>query len=191
MFTNYSIKTIKEFNKPIVIVGLMGVGKTSVGKLLAKKLSIPFIDSDREIENVSSCSIVELFSLYGETRFRKMEEQVIKRLIDTHKELFILSTGEGGYLAKSTRDYLKENAITVWINAPMDLLLQRAKFKSTRPLLLDKDPKEILQKLVHEREAIYKQADVHIITHNESIYKTINTLLQKLSTFNSKEKTSN
>lgn len=177
---------IKEYKKPIMLVGLMGVGKTSIGKLLAKKLKIKFIDSDTEIEQSSLCSIVELFSIYGESEFRNMEEKVIKRIISSSDDTFVLSTGEGGFLSKGVRQYVKDKAITVWINTPFELLIQRAKFKSTRPLLLDKDPKEIISKLMKERKKIYEESDINLITKNESIYKTVDKLIIQLHKFISK-----
>lgn len=176
-------KDIRECKKAIMLVGLMGVGKTSIGKLLAKKLKIKFIDSDTEIEQSSLCSIVELFSIYGEEEFRQMEEKVIKRIINSTEDTFILSTGEGGFLSEGVRSYVKDKAITIWINTPFELLIQRAKFKSTRPLLLDKDPKDIIEKLMKERKHIYEESDIHIVPRNESIYKTVDKLIIQIHKF--------
>lgn len=172
----------QKLDKPIVIVGLMGAGKTSVGKLLAKKLSLPFIDSDSEIVKSAGCSVVDIFSIYGENEFRRVEDRVINRILSDEK-IKILSTGEGAFIIDNVRKLTKENAITIWLKADLDLLVKRTSFKDTRPLLLNYDSSKILQKLIDERYPIYAKADITVETKDEPTYKTAQNVLKSLAQF--------
>lgn len=174
------INAIKnKIDKPIVIVGLMGAGKTSVGKLIAKKLSFPFIDSDSEIVKAAGCSVVDIFSIYGEKEFRRVEDKVINRLLSDNK-IQILSTGEGAFIIDNVRKLTKEKAITIWLKADLPLLVKRTSFKDTRPLLLNYDSSKILQKLIDERYPIYAKADITVETKDEPTFKTASNVLKAL-----------
>ncbi len=174
------IAEIKEkLKKPIVIVGLMGAGKTSVGKMMAKKLNLLFIDSDSEIVKSAGCSVVDIFSIYGESEFRRVEDRVINRILSDNK-IKVLSTGEGAFIIDDVRKLTKEKAITIWLKADLELLVKRTSFKDTRPLLLNYDSTKILQKLIDERYPIYANADITVETKDEPTYKTTQNVLRAL-----------
>ncbi len=175
----------KKINKPIVIVGLMGAGKTSVGKLLSKKLNLPFIDSDSEIVKSAGCSVVDIFSIYGEKEFRRVEDKVINRLLSDN-QIKILSTGEGAFIIDNVRKLTKEKAITIWLKADLDLLVKRTSFKDTRPLLLNYDSSKILKKLIDERYPIYAKADIMVETKDEPTFKTVSNVIKALFNYLSK-----
>ena len=172
-------KLKQKINKPIVIVGLMGAGKTSVGKLLSKKLCFPFIDSDSEIVKAAGCSVVDIFSIYGEKEFRRVEDKVINRLLSDN-QIKVLSTGEGAFIIDNVRNLTKQKAITVWLKADLPLLVKRTSFKDTRPLLLNYDSSKILQKLIDERYPIYAKADITVETRDEPTFKTASNVIKAL-----------
>ncbi|MDR3126008.1 MAG: shikimate kinase [Rickettsiales bacterium] len=176
----FDIKPILK--RPIVLVGLMGAGKTSVGKLLARRLGLPFIDSDREIVRAAGTSVVDIFSIYGEREFRRVEERIVRRLL-SDGEVRIVSTGEGAYIIDSVRKLARDRAVTVWLRADLDLLVKRTSFKDTRPLLLNHSPGEILQRLIDERYPIYAKADITVETRNEPTFKTADNVLAALAGF--------
>lgn len=173
---------LQKLTKPIVLVGLMGAGKTSTGKRLAKFFELPFVDSDEEIEKAAGCSVVDIFTIYGEKEFRRVEEKIIKNIIDENK-VKVLSTGEGAFIIDKVRKILKEKAITIWIKADLDLLVKRTSLKDTRPLLLKDNPRKILDKLITERYPIYKEADIIITAKNESTNKTVKNIIYKLNEY--------
>ena len=169
----------KEINldKPIVMVGLMGAGKTSIGRALARYLGIPFVDSDKEIEKAAGCSVVDIFSLYGEQEFRRVEEKVIERLLETPPVVKVISTGEGAFITDSVRQMILKNAMTIWLKADLELLVKRTNFRHTRPQLLNTDSRQILAQLIKERYDIYALADIMVETKDENIHKTLNKVL--------------
>ena len=162
-----------KIDKPIVMVGLMGAGKTSVGRALAHKLGMPFVDSDKEIERAAGCSVVDIFSLYGEQEFRRVEQRVIFRLLDTPPVPKVLSTGEGAFITPEIRKRVLSQAITIWLKADLDLLVKRTKFRDTRPQLLHTDSKKILAQLIDERYNTYAMADITVETLDENLRKTL------------------
>jgi len=172
-------KTI-NLNKPIVMVGLMGAGKTSIGRALAKHLGIPFVDSDKEIEKVSGCSVVDIFSLYGEKEFRRVEEKVIERLIDTPPFVKVISTGEGAFITDAVRKIVLDKALTIWLKADLELLVKRTNFRHTRPQLLNTDSRKILAQLINERYDTYALADITVETVDENIHKTLAKVLNAI-----------
>jgi shikimate kinase len=174
-------------DRPVVLVGLMGAGKTSVGKLVARRLGLPFVDSDREIIKAAGTSVVDIFSIYGEKEFRRVEERIVRRLLSDGKPK-VLSTGEGAFITDSVRKLAKDSAITVWLKADLELLVKRTSFKDNRPLLLDYNPSEILRRLMDERYPIYAKADITVETKNEPTFKTAGNVLSALSEFLGKEK---
>ena len=169
-----------ELDRPIVMVGLMGAGKTSVGRMLARRLDIPFVDSDKEIESAAGASVVDIFSLYGEEEFRRAEERVLKRLLDSPPFLKVISTGEGAFITPAVRKLVLEKALTIWLEADLDLLVKRTNFRDTRPQLLNTDSKKILSKLIEERYKIYALADIIVETRDEHLSKTITKVLSAI-----------
>ena len=147
-----------KLNKTVALVGMMGAGKSSIGRRLAARLSTPFRDADGEIETAAGCSVSEIFERYGEAAFRDGERRVIARLLGEPPH--VLATGGGAFMDPETRARLKEKAVSVWIKAPVELLLQRVQRRDTRPLLRNGDPKETLMRLLAQREPVYAEADI-------------------------------
>ena len=171
------IKRQINIDKPIVMVGLMGAGKTSIGRALARYLGIPFVDSDKEIEKAAGCSVVDIFSLYGEKEFRRVEEKVIERLLETPPLVKVISTGEGAFITDTVRKMVLKNTLTIWLKADLELLVKRTNFRHTRPQLLNTDSRQILAQLIKERYDIYALADIMVETKDENIHKTLNKVL--------------
>ncbi len=170
-------------DRPVVMVGLMGAGKTSVGRALARRLGIPFVDSDKEIEAAAGCSVVDIFSMYGEEEFRRVEQRVIERLLDTPPALKVISTGEGAFITPAVREMVLERALSVWLRADLDLLVKRTGSRDTRPQLLNTDSRKILEQLISERYETYAQADITVETKDENLRKTLNKVLRAIEHF--------
>ena len=179
----------KQINltKPIVMVGLMGAGKTSVGRALARTLGIPFVDSDKEIEKAARCSVVDIFAMYGEQEFRRVEEKVIERLIDTPPLVKVISTGEGAFITSAVRKTVLDKALTIWLKADLELLVKRTNFRHTRPQLLNTDSRQILAQLINERYDTYALANITVETRDENIHKTLNKVLNAIEQHNNKK----
>lgn len=179
-----SIKTTMriELTEPkiILLVGMMGCGKTTLGKVLSKRLNLPFIDSDKEIEKASGCSISDLFATYGEEEFRRGEERIMARLL-TESKPCVLSSGGGAFLSLKTQAIAKKHAISVWIRADVDLLSHRTEGRKHRPLVPAKDNKKAIERLVKECYPLYANADLTLDTHPEPISKTVQRLLKLLT----------
>ncbi len=157
----------KKLRQTIVLVGLMGAGKTTIGKKLASFLKVPFQDSDDEIALAAGCSIPDIFAIHGEAIFRDLEQRVICRLIED-KTPRILATGGGAWMNAEVRSHIKKNALSVWLRADIDILLDRVSRRDTRPLLATGDKRAILEKLMQERYPLYAEADLTIETgHND------------------------
>lgn len=166
-------------HKPIVLIGLMGAGKTSVGRRLAQRLVLSFVDADDEIEKAAGCSIPEIFEIYGESAFRDVEERVIERLIGEGP--MVLATGGGAYMAKRTRENIRENAISIWLQANLDTLVERTSRRSGRPLLESgSSPRQVLQDLIDIRYPIYRDADITIETGQENMEITVDRVEAQL-----------
>ena len=180
-----------HLDKPIVMVGLMGAGKTSVGRALARHLGIPFVDSDKEIEKAAGCSVVDIFSMYGEKEFRRVEEKVIERLLDTPPLVKVISTGEGAFITDAVREMVLKRALTIWLKADLELLVKRTNFRNTRPQLLNTDSRRILAQLIKERYDIYALANIMVETRDENIHKTLNKVLDAVSSQYNKGEKSN
>lgn len=147
-------------NKTIVMVGMMGAGKTAVGTTLARMLDVPFLDSDEEIVKASNMSIAEIFARDGEAFFRQKESQVIKRLMEEAR--CVLSTGGGAFMTADNRLLIHDLGVSVWLNADLDLLWNRVKHKDTRPLLRTENPYATLSALYTKRVPVYAQADLSV-----------------------------
>ncbi len=150
----------QRLDRPIVLVGLMGAGKSTVGRRLAKRLGLPFIDSDTAIEDASGLSAAEVFERYGEDDFRDGERRLVARLIDG--EVRVIATGGGVFVDPSTRELLNRRSITVWLDAPIDVLADRTSRRDTRPLLRNSDPRGTLERLAEERKPSYSSAHIHV-----------------------------
>jgi len=144
--------------RTVALVGLMGAGKSAIGKRLAHRLGLPFVDADDEIERAAGCSISEFFERFGEAEFRNGERRVIQRLLEGSPH--VLSTGGGAYMDTETRALMRGQAITVWLRADLDVLYDRVRKRTHRPLLRQGDPKDILARLMNQRYPVYAQADL-------------------------------
>src|SRR6476619_6172799 len=160
----------KRLDRPVVLVGLMGVGKSTVGRRLAKRLGVPFIDSDSAIEDAAGYSPAEIFERYGEQDFRDGERRLVARLMDG--EVRVIATGGGAYVDPRTRQLLNERAITIWLDAPVDILAERTSRRDTRAQLRDCDPEMVLQQLAEERRPSYAEDYVHVKS-GESAHKDV------------------
>lgn len=149
-----------DLKKTVVLVGMMGAGKTAVGRALAATLGVPFIDSDAEIEKAANMSIPEIFARDGEGFFREKESQVIARLLE--EERCILSTGGGAYLAEGNREVISQRGVAVWLDADVELLWSRVRHKDTRPLLRTENPRQTLEEIFEARVPLYSLADVPV-----------------------------
>ncbi|HEV2513747.1 MAG TPA: shikimate kinase [Devosia sp.] len=150
--------------RPIVLIGMMGAGKTTVGRRLAARLGRHFVDSDEEVEKAAGMTIEDIFRTHGEADFRAGEVKVIARLLKDHN--IVLGTGGGAFINPETRALVKDAAISVWIKADFELLFQRVSRRSNRPLLKTANPRETLQKLIEVRYPVYAEADVTIVSRD-------------------------
>lgn len=148
----------------LVLIGLMGAGKSAIGRMSAQALGIPFVDSDHEIERVSRMSIPDLFATYGEAEFRALETRVIKRLLRSGPR--VVSTGGGAYINENTRRHIKRGGLTVWLKADLDVLWERVSKRDTRPLLKTENPRQTLENLMNARYPIYAEAEVTVISRD-------------------------
>ena len=151
-------------SRNLVLVGLMGAGKSSIGRLVATQLGIPFVDSDAEIERVSRMTISELFAAYGEEEFRALEARVIKRLLKSGPR--VVSTGGGAFINERTRRHIKRAGLSVWLKADLDVLWDRVNKRDTRPLLKTGDPKRTLEDLMNARYPIYAESDLTVLSRD-------------------------
>ena len=147
-----------RLTKTVVMVGMMGAGKTAVGAALARALSVPFVDSDDEITRAADRSIAEIFARDGEPFFRARESEVLGRLL--RGTPCVLSTGGGAFLSAPNRDLVRMSGVSVWLRADLDLLWQRVRHKTTRPLLRTANPRETLRALYDARQPFYQMADI-------------------------------
>ena len=146
--------------RPIIMIGLMGAGKTTIGRRLASRLSIPFRDADHEIEAAANMSVADIFAEHGESHFRDGEKRVIARLLDQGDQ--VLATGGGAWMNEETRTLVNDKGISVWLKAEFDILMARVRRRSHRPLLKDPDPEGVMRRLMDERYPVYALADVTV-----------------------------
>ncbi|MEM6410207.1 MAG: shikimate kinase [Pseudomonadota bacterium] len=173
-----SSKNAPYHNRTIALVGLMGAGKSTVGRRLADAMGREFCDSDNEIEKAAGLSISDIFALHGEAEFRRGEKRVLARLLQGKPH--ILATGGGAYLDAETRTLLREKAITVWLNADLETLWERVSRRTHRPLLRMPNPRRKLAELLEERTPIYSEADLVVESDDGPHSKTVDRILAAL-----------
>ncbi|WP_366512891.1 shikimate kinase [Sphingomonas telluris] len=173
-------KLSDRLDRPLVLVGLMGAGKSTVGRRLARRLGLEFIDTDEAIESAAGCSAAEIFERFGEAEFRDGERRLVARLIDG--EVRVIATGGGAFVDPRTRSLLNERAITIWLDAPVEILANRTSRRDTRPLLRNGDPKRTLERLAEERGPSYAEAHIRVTSgsaaHGE-VVESIVTAIEK------------
>ena len=165
-------------DRSIVLVGMMGAGKSAVGRQLAQRIGLPFADADHEIEQAADCSVAEIFEQFGEEYFRAGERRVIARLVEAGP--IVLATGGGAFIDPATRALLLEQTTTVWLNAEFDVLWERVSKRSHRPLLRTQDPQGTLRKLMEERYPIYEQAHLTVISDRAPKEQTVLRVMEAL-----------
>lgn len=164
--------------RPLVLVGLMGAGKSTIGRRLAASLEASFIDADQEISLAAGCSIADIFEIYGEAIFRDVEQRVMLRLLSG--EPAVIATGGGAFINPDIRAAIKEKAVSVWLKADLPVLVERVSRRDTRPLLKSGDKGEILQKLMDDRYPVYAEADI-TVDSNAGLHETVvDTILAAL-----------
>ena len=150
--------------RSIVLIGLMGAGKSAIGRKLAARLGLPFVDADHEIEGAAHMTVADIFECYGEPEFRRLEASVMARLLSDGAS--VLATGAGAFMNVDTRALIIEAGVSVWLSADNNLLMARVSRKSTRPLLKAPDPRGVMQKLMDERYPVYSTADVTVVSRD-------------------------
>jgi shikimate kinase len=168
-----------RIDRPLVLVGMMGVGKSTVGRKLAQLLGLPFADADEEIEEAAQMSVGEIFERFGEDYFRAGERRVIARLLDGGPS--VLATGGGAFVQPPTRALILERGIAVWLDSDVATLVERVGRKDTRPLLREGDPAEIVARLKSERESSYAEAPIKVLSVPGPHGETVNRILQELA----------
>lgn len=166
-------------SRTIALVGMMGAGKTTIGRRLAPRLGLDFFDADAEIEKAAGMSVSDLFRLHGEQSFREGEARVISRLLEGPP--IVLATGGGALTTPETRELIKTHALSVWIKADVEMVVRRATRRGTRPLLQTGDPRETINKLMSEREQYYAAADIHVESQSGPHVNTVNLILEAIN----------
>ena len=192
----YGAALARRMDRPVVLVGMMGVGKTSLGRRLASALGAGFVDADEEIERAAQMTIPEIFAAYNEAYFRDGERRVIARLLGAaeHGEdgaaaaslgqavpLRVIATGGGAFCDPTTRALILERGIAVWLDADLDTLVERTSRKENRPLLRQGNPRQILARLKAEREPFYSQAPIHVISGKGPHSRTLGQVLEEIA----------
>jgi shikimate kinase len=167
-----------RLDRPIVLVGLMGVGKSTVGRRLARRLGLSFVDTDEEIEGAAGSPAAEVFERFGEHDFRDGERRLVARLIQG--DVRVIATGGGAYVDPRTRQLLNERAITVWLDAPVEILAERTSRRDTRAQLRNGDPKSVLQKLAEERRPSYEEAHIHVKSGDGAHKDVVDAIIEAL-----------
>lgn len=162
----------------LVLVGLMGVGKSTIGRRLAARLGLPFVDADEEIEKAAGMTIQDIFDRHGEAAFRDGERRVIARLIDGSPK--VVATGGGAFVNEETRRLILEKATAIWLDADIDVLVARVSRRDGRPLLKGKDPREVLTRLAEERRPFYAQAPIRVRSTDSPHEATIEAIIKAI-----------
>lgn len=179
--TNERITALaRRIDRPVALVGMMGVGKSSVGRKLAHLLGLPFVDADEAIELAAKMSIPEIFAAYGEPYFRDGERRVIARLVEQHQggRPYVIATGGGAFVNPETRRLILDRTIPIWLDSDVETLLERVGRKDNRPLLKQGDPREVLTRLRNERAPFYAEAPIHVVSQNGPHSRTIDKVLR-------------
>lgn len=175
--------------RSLVLVGLMGAGKTTIGKRLAQLLNLDFYDADHEIEHASQMSISEIFAQYGEQEFRDLEKRVILRLLN--KGPIVLATGGGAYINEQTREAIHDQALAIWLDADLDTLMDRVSRRSHRPLLQNDNPRAVMERLITERYPIYAKAHLSVMSTRGKRDAVTRQVIKNVDAFLAKENESN
>lgn len=180
MSQNPPPSTSRLTDRPIVLIGLMGVGKSTVGKRLAARLDLPFVDADHAIEEAADLSVAEIFERFGEAHFRDGERRVIARLIEGEPK--VIATGGGAFMQAETRALILERAIAIWLDADVDILVERVRRRSgSRPLLKNRDERVVLNELAAVRNPVYALAPIHIRSQSAPHEETVEAILKALA----------
>ena len=175
---NSILNAIRAIDSTIVVVGLMGVGKTQIGRKLAERLSWPFVDADEEIENVAGCAIRDIFDRFGEGRFRDLEKRVITDLLARPPQ--IIATGGGAFMQPELRQAIKAQSVSLWLRANLDTLVERTAKSKNRPLLLQEEPRLVLERLMDIRYPVYQDADIIVDTDHCNRWQTLDNVMDAL-----------
>ena len=170
--------TLPVAERTIVLVGMMGVGKTTIGRRLAALLHLPFRDADHEIEEAAGCTIPEIFERYGEPAFRDGERRVIARLLEGQRH--VLATGGGAFMNAATREAVKRRGLSIWLRADIEVLIERVARKGNRPLLQNGDPRDTMRRLAEERYPVYAEADITVESRDGPHDRVVRAIVQAL-----------
>lgn len=182
--TEIDVKALREAlgTRSVVLVGLMGAGKSSIGRRLAHRLGLAFVDADTEIERAADLTIPEIFERHGEAYFRAGEVRVVARILDSGPQ--VLATGGGAFMNPETRARIRAKGVSVWLKAEFDVLMKRVRRRNDRPLLKTEDPGAVLRRLMEERYPVYAEADLTVIsreaTHEEIVEEVLSALAAHL-----------
>jgi shikimate kinase len=174
-----------SISKSIVMIGMMGAGKSRIGRDLAVKLELPFVDTDDEIIKAAGCSVSDIFELYGEKAFRDVEERVISRLLNSKVQ--IIATGGGAFMSVKVRKAIREYGVSIWLKAELEVLVERTSRRRGRPLLEKGDPATILKGLMDERYPVYEEADIVVDTQDVPIDANVNATADALAAYVDKQ----
>jgi shikimate kinase len=164
--------------RSIVLIGMMGAGKSTIGRRMAVRLRLPFLDADTEIETAAGMSIPDIFETHGEPHFRDGEARVIARLLDSGPA--VIATGGGAFMREETRGRIRNQAVSIWLKADADVIMKRVRRRSDRPLLQNADPEGTVSRLLDEREPIYGTADITILSRDVPHDKIVDECIEAL-----------
>jgi shikimate kinase len=171
----------KRLDRPVVLVGLMGVGKSTVGRRLAKRLGLAFVDSDSAIEDASGLSAAEVFERFGEQDFRDGERRLVARLVEG--DVRVIATGGGAFVDPRTREFLNRRAITIWLDAPVHILAERTSRRDTRAQLRNTDPKATLEQMSEQRRPSYEEAHIHVKSGDGAHRDVVDAIVRALEDY--------
>ena len=181
MAENHTQTKAKHPNKPVVMIGMMGAGKSQIGRELATRMALPFVDADEEITKAAGCSVSDIFELYGEDAFRDVESRVISRLLNSKVQ--IIATGGGAFINANIRRIIAKKGISLWLRVELDILIERTGRRGGRPLLKGNDAGAVLKKLMDERYPEYAEANIIIDSRDVPIQETVNETVAALLTY--------
>jgi shikimate kinase len=162
----------------VVLIGMMGAGKSTIGRRVAARLRLPFLDADTEIETAAGMSIPDIFEAHGEPHFRDGEARVIARLLDGGPA--VIATGGGAFMREETRNRVRDKAVSIWLKADADVIMKRVRRRSDRPLLQNADPEGTVSRLLGEREPVYGTADLIILSRDVPHYRIVDECIEAL-----------